>query len=75
MKYRLLRQIIMLSRLALYGVVVNSLALSVLWASDPEAKTMQSVKDAKVYLDLIILPLWIFLQLLNSRPVFRFSPV
>lgn len=52
MKYKLLRQIIMLSRLALYGVVVNCLALSVLLASDTEAQTVQSVKDVKVYLDL-----------------------
>lgn len=52
MKYKLLSQIMMLSRLAFYAILINCMAMNLLWANNLEAQSIQSVKDVKVYLDL-----------------------
>ncbi len=50
MKNKLLQQIIMLSKLAIYGIFLQCLFLGMLMAADSEAQSVRSVREVKIKL-------------------------
>jgi TonB-linked SusC/RagA family outer membrane protein len=48
MKYKLLRQIVMISKLSFYGILLQCVLLQVLWATDVKAQKINSVREVHI---------------------------
>ncbi|MEQ6122514.1 SusC/RagA family TonB-linked outer membrane protein [Reichenbachiella sp. MALMAid0571] len=73
MKLKLLDKLIMLSKLSLYGLVVQCFMLSSIWAEDTSAQKIQSVSDVTVEMEFTNAKLEKVFKMLENHTDFRFS--
>ncbi len=73
MKNILLRQIIMLSKLTIYGVFLQCLFISMLMASNSEAQKIQTVREVYVNLEKKEIPIQEIFNRIESSTDFYFS--
>lgn len=73
MKYKLLSQLLVLSRSAMYGILINCFILSLTLAGISEAQSVQSVKDVRIYLDLKNSSLIELFEAIERQTNFHFS--
>lgn len=73
MKLKLLDKLIMLSKLSLYGLVIQCFMLSSIWAEDISAQKIQSVNDVTVEMGFTKAKLEKVFKLLENQTDFHFS--
>ncbi|NJN24788.1 MAG: hypothetical protein HC819_01755 [Cyclobacteriaceae bacterium] len=73
MKNKLLRQFIMMSKLLVYGVSLQCVFLSLLFASDTEAQRIKTVYEVNIDISFDKAPLIEVLKTVENATPFRFS--
>ncbi len=73
MKNNLLRQIIMLTKLTMYGIFLQCLFISMLIASDSEAQKIKTVREVYIKLDGKEIPIQEIFNIIEASTDFYFS--